>query len=328
MVNVTVAGQRSLASEHHRFRLPLDVTGPYELPSSIQPPCVVVATLMGVSIGWCLLVDMPAASEGYKELHRVLSKVSMGLEHPEFISACTVLIEQFPEACRNFHRATALHEWARVFTMSQTADEERLRELPEDFAAEFRGTQRYCVLACQKGGGPSSTFWMEPRIGERLFISNPVGTVDGNQKCCVAKRTGICPTCTRDRCTRLCAHRGRRMLWCKKCFIEPFCSTSCWDASREHHRLQCSTIRQALLEIGLGCVCATCGVPQHSAHARLRACSGCNVALYCSADCQRAGWNGGHRMECKLLRRDEPDDATSSAADHGPEVAAPAPAAS
>lgn len=36
--------------------------------------------------------------------------------------------------------------------------------------------------------------------------------------------------------------------------------------------------------------------------AKLKRCMGCASVHYCSEECQRAGWEGGHRKECKRLK--------------------------
>ncbi len=54
--------------------------------------------------------------------------------------------------------------------------------------------------------------------------------------------------------------------------------------------------------------CLTCTRRCHNlsgaseAGLRLRLCSGCNTARYCSEACQRVAWRAGHKGACRRLR--------------------------
>lgn len=45
--------------------------------------------------------------------------------------------------------------------------------------------------------------------------------------------------------------------------------------------------------------CDRCGL----AAADLKQCAGCKTAVYCSRDCQAAAWGGGHKAECKAIKK-------------------------
>jgi hypothetical protein len=47
--------------------------------------------------------------------------------------------------------------------------------------------------------------------------------------------------------------------------------------------------------------CAMCGAASGAGGGLLRLCSGCRSVRYCSQDCYKAGWKGGHRQECAAL---------------------------
>ena len=49
--------------------------------------------------------------------------------------------------------------------------------------------------------------------------------------------------------------------------------------------------------------CAGAGCARTAADAALSLCSACQSAAYCSADCQRADWRGGHRRLCAATAR-------------------------
>jgi len=49
--------------------------------------------------------------------------------------------------------------------------------------------------------------------------------------------------------------------------------------------------------------CSSCNKPQPSGHT-FRKCTGCRTVQYCNKECQRAHWSpGGHKQECKRLRK-------------------------
>jgi len=37
-------------------------------------------------------------------------------------------------------------------------------------------------------------------------------------------------------------------------------------------------------------------------NAKLLQCAGCNIARYCSRECQKAAWKSGHKMSCREMR--------------------------
>jgi TPR repeat protein len=58
--------------------------------------------------------------------------------------------------------------------------------------------------------------------------------------------------------------------------------------------------------------CSSCNKPQPSGHT-FRKCTGCRTVQYCNKDCQRAHWSpGGHKQECKRLRKKKEEKKGSS----------------
>ncbi|GAV08427.1 hypothetical protein RvY_18118-1 [Ramazzottius varieornatus] len=47
--------------------------------------------------------------------------------------------------------------------------------------------------------------------------------------------------------------------------------------------------------------CYRCGLNPHPV--KVKCCSGCQYAHYCSKECQVADWTDRHKMECKILGR-------------------------
>ena len=60
--------------------------------------------------------------------------------------------------------------------------------------------------------------------------------------------------------------------------------------------------------------CTQCG----ATHGAMKRCQGCHAVSYCSKECQKAGWNGGHKVDCQfagiVARMDEANAAESWAA--------------
>ena len=56
---------------------------------------------------------------------------------------------------------------------------------------------------------------------------------------------------------------------------------------------------------GGGCSHPGCGQligVSEAAGAGLMRCTKCRRRIYCSKECQKAGWKGGHKQECERLR--------------------------
>ena len=51
-------------------------------------------------------------------------------------------------------------------------------------------------------------------------------------------------------------------------------------------------------------MCSLCGKPRSACSEKMKICSGCKCAIYCSKVCQRAHWkkDGGHKTVCKKIR--------------------------
>jgi hypothetical protein len=53
-------------------------------------------------------------------------------------------------------------------------------------------------------------------------------------------------------------------------------------------------------------ICANCGRAA-GAQLNLQACAACQAVQYCSKECQRVSWNGGHKEQCRLLPTQQPE---------------------
>lgn len=220
-----------------------------------------------------------------------------------------------PVLGRQLQLMILVKEWARCFCA-------RPASAGEDF-------KNYYAFANAK---PEASGWSAALPDRALDRLSPHGFGDG-YKCCMAKMLSPvgCPSCGSNRlrtgCVGACAQRHRRMIWCKRCFIAPFCSRECKVNSAAEHEEGCEHVAAQLREIGLGNVCYFCGVPEGTEGITLSRCARCGAAFYCSRECQTADWKAGHKADCGRPTESEGLGArASSSSQHrpGPDRAASA----
>ena len=123
----------------------------------------------------------------------------------------------------------------------------------------------------------------EPRLKERM------GRPCGNAAC--NKVHGLVDSTTGDM-TRL-------VIRCRECNSEYYCSKDCRSASLEDHHQQCLETQQDREERrekrAKKVQCDTC--QKHFPYTKMKKCSRCRKATYCSVDCQRLDWQR-HRDVC------------------------------
>ena len=82
---------------------------------------------------------------------------------------------------------------------------------------------------------------------------------------------------------------------CAGCGRATYC---CREHQKIHwasvHKIQCKMWQEEKR-------CSHCGV-EPKTNENLLLCGGCKVHRYCSSQCQKDAWGGGHRSECKKLR--------------------------
>jgi MYND finger len=87
---------------------------------------------------------------------------------------------------------------------------------------------------------------------------------------------------------------------CKECHLEYYCSKTCRDIAREFHRPHCLIHQEERAERRekktKQVTCDTC--KKRSAYTKMKKCSRCRKATYCSQECQRQDWNR-HKPECQ-----------------------------
>ena len=149
---------------------------------------------------------------------------------------------------------------------------------------------------------------LRPRDGEQGRYYTEKGHDNGNGKCCMASNLSAtgCPSCGSSRLqtgcrapdNSLCRQQHKKMIWCKRCLVTPFCSIECKVNSAAAHKAVCERMSKDLHRIGLGNVCFACGVPAGTDGVRLQQCARCQAAWYCSKTCQRDDWKKGHKLDC------------------------------
>jgi hypothetical protein len=90
---------------------------------------------------------------------------------------------------------------------------------------------------------------------------------------------------------------------CQRCHSEFYCSKECREAAAPSHCDDCERKqrdREDRREKKAKKVeCDTCH--QKFPHTKMKKCSRCRHATYCSPECQRLAWDAGHKTECQLL---------------------------
>ncbi len=69
-------------------------------------------------------------------------------------------------------------------------------------------------------------------------------------------------------------------------------------AKAEIARLGRTNNSEPFITLGPCVLCGHCGATEK----KLKLCSGCGVALYCGAACQKIGWQLGHKTACTALK--------------------------
>eukprot|EP00934_Nitzschia_sp_Nitz4_P000325 Nitzschia sp. Nitz4//scaffold255_size41878//31872//33107//NITZ4_007411-RA/size41878-processed-gene-0.67-mRNA-1//-1//CDS//3329544389//325//frame0 len=90
---------------------------------------------------------------------------------------------------------------------------------------------------------------------------------------------------------------------CKSCHLEYYCSRVCRDAAKEYHRPACLISQEERADRRerrtRQVTCDTCN--KRSPYTKMKKCSRCRKATYCSVECQKRDWNR-HKPECQQQR--------------------------
>lgn len=86
---------------------------------------------------------------------------------------------------------------------------------------------------------------------------------------------------------------------CKECRVEHYCSKTCRDAAKESHRPECLIHQEERAERRKKAKQVTCDTCKKRApYTKMKKCSRCRKATYCSEKCQRQDWMNGHKAKC------------------------------
>lgn len=112
--------------------------------------------------------------------------------------------------------------------------------------------------------------------------------------------------CGNPECTKIHGHIGEDGLMCRlyikclDCHSELYCSRDCRDDAKLSHRIVCLDRRRQREEKRdkktRKVECLSCG--RKFPYTKMKKCSSCRVATYCSVDCQRKDW-AQHKFICK-----------------------------
>lgn len=95
----------------------------------------------------------------------------------------------------------------------------------------------------------------------------------------------------------------RLSIQCKECRMEHYCSRDCRELAKEQHRPTCLVYQEERKERKSKkaklVTCDTC--KKRSPYTRMKKCSRCRNATYCSVECQKADWDR-HKTECGTTR--------------------------
>jgi MYND finger len=97
----------------------------------------------------------------------------------------------------------------------------------------------------------------------------------------------------------------RLAIKCQHCQSEFYCSKACRDAAEPSHREECERKQKDREERrekkAKKVECDTCH--QKFPHTKMKKCSRCRHATYCSPECQKLAWDAGHKSECQQIPR-------------------------
>jgi len=123
-----------------------------------------------------------------------------------------------------------------------------------------------------------------------LKLKSRMGKVCGNQAC--RKAHGKRDPDTGDTI--------RLSVRCKECHAEYYCSSTCKETAKEAHRPQCLIAQKERQERrekkAKQVTCDNC--KKRSPYTKMKKCSRCRNATYCSVECQKQDWNR-HKAECQ-----------------------------
>jgi MYND finger len=145
-------------------------------------------------------------------------------------------------------------------------------------------------------------------LSRSMHSENGGEQTSGNQDTVEPKlKDRLGKTCGNPTCKKIHGRRHpetgdiiRLSIRCKECHMEYYCSRSCREEGRESHRQECLLHQEERQERrekrAKQVTCDTC--KKRSSYTKMKKCSRCRNATYCSVECQKQDWNR-HKVECQ-----------------------------
>lgn len=143
-------------------------------------------------------------------------------------------------------------------------------------------------------------------LSRSMRNENGADSAGSNQEALELKKGRVGKPCGSPTCSKVQGKQEetgeytRLTVKCKSCLMEHYCSKTCREDSKEVHKATCLLNQEARLERrgrkAKQVSCDTCN--RRQSYTRMKKCSRCRNATYCSVECQKQDWNR-HKEECK-----------------------------
>jgi hypothetical protein len=145
-------------------------------------------------------------------------------------------------------------------------------------------------------------------LSKSMISDNGAENAANNQEAVKVKKRTVGKPCGNLSCEKVHGQEDangeytRLNIRCKNCLMEYYCSEACRDVAKEYHQPHCEINQQQRQERqerrekkARQVTCDTC--KKKSSYTKMKKCSRCRNATYCSVECQKQDWNR-HKVEC------------------------------
>jgi hypothetical protein len=143
-------------------------------------------------------------------------------------------------------------------------------------------------------------------LSRSMHSDSGADTAGSNQEAIELKKGRVGKPCGSATCDKVQGKQDangdftRLTIRCKSCLMEYYCSRSCREEAKEQHRPNCLLNQEERQERrekkAKQVTCDTC--KKRSSYTKMKKCSRCRNATYCSVECQKQDWNR-HKQECQ-----------------------------